>query len=181
MSSTSRAGWSVPKVFTLCALGCAAPRQAAPARPGPSPSPARSAAAASAPGRHAIYVEGFGKGGLFGLGYDYHVHPRVSFGGVVSYYGLRGEHVFAAAPYVGVNLVGVRRHRLFAHFGPLLVHLYTPSPVIEWAGRSESGVAVELTAGYEYRNRVLFRVALMGTAGKGGVAPWAGVSLGWAP
>lgn len=147
-----------------------------------APVPAR-AAAPSVPGRHAVYLEGLGKGGLYGLGYDYHVHPRVAFGGVVSYYELRGEHVFAAAPYVGVNLIGVQRHRWFAHFGPLFMLLYTPSPVAawEWAGRSESGVAVELSTGYEYRNRILLRVALMGTAGKGGVAPWLGISLGWAP
>lgn len=152
----------------------------APPPPPQVPAALARAPRAATPGRHALYLEAFGKGGLWGLGYDYQLHPRVALGGAVSYYVLSGDHVAVLAPYLGARVLGQGRHRWFAHAGPLLMLQRTPSPAPEWAGRSEIGVSAQLSSGYEYRSRVLIRAALMGTVGKGGPLPWAGVSLGWA-
>ncbi len=131
-----------------------------------------------APRRHALYVELFGKGGLWGLGYDYLVRPRFAIGGTVSYFAIDGEHVASISPYATLYLLGTPRHRWFVQGGPQLVHLERPSPVPEWSGTSSTGIGAELSSGYELRTRVLFRAFAMGTVGKGGVAPWIGVSLG---
>jgi hypothetical protein len=53
------------------------------------------------------------------------------------------------------------------------------SSVPEWPGRTAAGVSGALATGYEYRNRILVRAFVMGSAGRGGFAPLAGVSLGW--
>jgi hypothetical protein len=63
--------------------------------------------------------------------------------------------------------------------GPQVIYVQTPSPVPEWPGSSATGLGGELCSGYEYRNHVLVRVFGMATIGKGGFAPWFGVSLGW--
>lgn len=136
--------------------------------------------AAPRPDGHAVYVEGLGRGGLWGLGYDHPLHPRFCIGGVFSYYALAGDHVAVLAPYVGAYLVKRQQHRFFAHLGPQLMFVRTPSPVPEWMGRTAFGVSGALSTGYEYRRGVLLRLALMVTAGQGGVAPWLGASLGWA-
>ena len=128
---------------------------------------------------HAAYVELLGKGALWGAGYDYQPSRWLAFGAAASYFVVRGERVATVSPYVGVYPIGHGRHRLFAHAGPMIVHKETPSPVPEWPGQSETGVAAELSVGYELRARVLFRVCAMGTAGRGGVYPWLGASLGW--
>jgi hypothetical protein len=63
-----------------------------------APSPARAE-------RHALYAEAFGRGGLWGLGYDYQIHPRFAVGGVVSYTPLPGLHLTSLSPYVGARLL----------------------------------------------------------------------------
>jgi len=134
-------------------------------------------AAYEPPRRHAVYVELFGKGGLWGLGYDYALWPRIVLGGTVSYYAINGERVVSVSPYAAIYPIG-ERHRWFVQLGPQLVHLSRMSPVPEWPGQSSTGVSAELSTGYELRTRVLFRAFAMGSLGKGGVAPWLGVSLG---
>lgn len=133
---------------------------------------------ADPPRRHAAYVELLGKGSLWGLGYDYQPSPWLSVGAVGSYYILRGEHITSFSPYAGLYLLGHDRHRLLAQVGPMLVHKDTPAPVPELPGRSDTGVAGELSLGYEYRGPFLFRTFGMVTAGPGGIYPWLGVSLG---
>jgi hypothetical protein len=129
---------------------------------------------------HALYLEVLGKGGLWGLGYDYTLHPRVAVGATASFYVLDAEQVFSLSPYLQAYLLGVsRHHRWFVQVGPQLAHLYTPSPVPEWPGTSATGIGGVLCSGYEYRARILVRVYAMGTVGKGGYAPWMGISLGW--
>lgn len=130
--------------------------------------------------RHAIYAELLGKGGLFGIGYDYQVEPWLAVGTAISYVVLDGQHVGTWSPYFGLYLLGRKRHRLYVHVGPQFVYLRTPSSVPEWPARSSFDLGGELTAGYEYRGPLLVRAALLGVAGKGGVVPWLGLSLGWA-
>jgi hypothetical protein len=130
--------------------------------------------------KHAAYVELFGKGGLWGLGYDYQLHPRLALGGAGSFYVLDGEQVLSLSPYVALYPLGGGRHRWFIQAGPQLVRTHTPSPVPEWDGMSSTGFGAQVSSGYEYRSSVLVRVYAMGAAGEGGVSPWLGVSLGWA-
>lgn len=127
--------------------------------------------------RHAIYVELFGKGGLYGLGYDARLTKRITAGGVVSYYVLGGDRYTTVSPYVSAYLAG-DRHRWFVQLGPQFVRRSTPSPVPEWDGMSESALGGELSTGYEYRNTVLLRLYAMGAIGDRFV-PWVGASLGW--
>jgi hypothetical protein len=135
---------------------------------------------ATVPGRHALYVEGLGKGGLYGVGYDYQIERWLAAGALASYALLDGQHVIVVSPYLGIYVCGGRRHRMLVHGGPQLTYVRTPSPVPEWPGDSSLGLAGELTVGYEYRRGLLARVAGTLVAGRGGLAPWIGASLGWA-
>lgn len=130
--------------------------------------------------RHAIYVEAFGRaGGVAGLGYGYQLARRVGVGAVGSIELLDGQRLYALSPFVTLYPVGGARHRWFVEVGPHLARLVTPSPVPEWSGTSSNGIGGQLTTGYEYRRRVLTRVFAMVEVGRGGVAPWFGVDLGW--
>ena len=128
---------------------------------------------------HAAYVELFGKGGLWGVGYDAQFHEHLAVGAAASFYVIDGQRVFSVSPYLAAYPLGEGRHRWFLHAGPQLVRVSTPSPVPEWDGTSSTGIGGELSSGYEYRHGLLVRVFAMGTIGKGGLAPWLGVSLGW--
>lgn len=130
--------------------------------------------------RHVIYAELLGKGGLFGVGYDYLVEPWLAVGTALSYVVLDGQHVGTWSPYLGVYLLGRKRHHWYVHAGPQFVYLRAPSSVPEWPGRSSFDLGGELTTGYEFRGPLRIRVSLMGVAGKGGFVPWLGLSLGWA-
>ncbi len=84
--------------------------------------------------RHAAYVELLGKGGLWGVGYDYSPWPRLAFGGAASFTSVDGERTLSLSPYVALYPLGDRRHRWFVQAGPQIVHLARPSPVPEWPG-----------------------------------------------
>lgn len=135
-------------------------------------------AKASTERKHAVYLELLGKGGLWGAGYDYAIHRKIAIGGLASFYVADGERVFSFSPYASLYVLGGKRHRWFVQGGPTVVHLQRPSPVPEWPGMSTTGVGAELSSGYELRTRVLFRAFAMGTYGKGGAAPWLGLSIG---
>lgn len=128
---------------------------------------------------HALYLDLLGKGGLWGVGYDYQANKWLGGGVAVSYFVLDGEHVQSMSPYLAAHPFGRGRHRWFVHLGPQLYRVSTPSPVPEWSGTSSMGIGAELTTGWEYRDHLLVRVFGMVTVGEGGVAPWLGVSLGW--
>ncbi|MBS1122671.1 MAG: hypothetical protein H6Q90_4899 [Deltaproteobacteria bacterium] len=134
--------------------------------------------AASAEPRHAVYVDMLGKGGLWGLGYEYEATPRLAFGAVGSYYFAGGDHHLSLSPYVAAYPLVRGHHRLFVQLGPQVVRRVTPSPVPEWGGMTTTRVGAELSSGYEYRNHVLVRVYGMASVGEH-ASPWLGVSLGW--
>jgi hypothetical protein len=129
--------------------------------------------------RHAIYVEALGKGGLWGVGYDHQVTPRLGWGVAASFFIVDTERVTSVSPYLVVNVLGNQRHHWFVHLGPQVVHVAIPSPVPEWDGTSRTGVGGEISTGWEYRNGVVLRLFVMAAGGKGGVSPWLGASLGW--
>lgn len=133
---------------------------------------------ANAERRHSIYVEGLGKGGLWGLGYGYQPARRWALGAVVSAWVLDGQRVFGASPFVTIYPLGTRTHRLFVDVGPQVVHISTPSPVPEWMGTSSTGIGGQMSIGYERRGPLLVRAFAMGAAGENGIAPWIGVDVG---
>ncbi len=134
---------------------------------------------AAAETRNTVYVEMLGKGGLWGAGYDRQITRRFGAGVAASFYVIDHERVSSLSPYVAAYLLGHARHRWFVHAGPQIVHVAIPSPVPEWDGTSTTGLGFEASTGWEYRNRVVIRAFGMAAVGKGGVAPWLGMSFGW--
>lgn len=134
---------------------------------------------AAAPLRRAVYAEALGRGGLYGIGYEQELVPGVVLGAVASYYALRGDHVATLAGYLGGPLLTRGQGSWFLHGGSTVTLLRTPSPVAAWSGRTELGVSATLVSGYERRAPLLVRVYAACSAGVGGFAPWAGLTLGW--
>ena len=99
-------------------------------------------------------------------------------GGLGSFAFLRGDHVYVASGYTGARLRGTR-HVWRTDLGINLVHVRTPSPVPEWDGDSRTGASAVFAAGYEYRGRLRWRAGALLMAGKGGIAPWLAVSVGF--
>ncbi len=150
------------------------------AAPGARAEPARATRRATREPSQAIYAELFGKGGLWGLGYERRLGSHLSIGAVASFYSLDGQRVLSFSPYLGVRIARSGPHSWFADLGPNVVHTWTPSPVPEWDGDSATGVGGGLSSGYEYRARISLRVFAHGAFGKGGVLPWLGGGVGWA-
>lgn len=144
----------------------------------PAPAAVAKATPAVSAARHAVYVELLGKGGLWGVGYEYAFAHRLAVGGVASYYVLGGDRYLTFSPYLAVDPVIRGAHRWFVHLGPQVVRRSTPSPVPEWDGMSSTAFAGELSSGYEYRNGVLLRVYAMAAVGDR-FTPGVGISLGW--
>jgi hypothetical protein len=128
---------------------------------------------------HALYLELLGKGGLGGVGYDLELSARYGAGAAASFYVLDDQRILSFSPYASIRLLGDACHRWFVHAGPQVARVAVRSPVPEWPGTTSTGVGAELSSGWEYRNRVLVRVYAMAAAGRGGVQPWIGVSVGW--
>jgi hypothetical protein len=127
-----------------------------------------------------IYVEAFGKGGLWGLGYDHRLGRRISIGAVGSGQSFEGERYVSLSPYLGLYLARYGRSAWFTDVGAQIAHVWSASPVPEWSGESSTGVGGILSTGYEFRGRILVRLFVHGVFGKGGALPWAGAGFGWA-
>jgi len=144
--------------------------------------PLRSAQCASAAvpsaGAHALYVELLGKGGLWGVGYDYRLWPSVAIGVAASAQGIGGQRSLSLSPYLTAYPLAAQRHNWFVQAGPQVMHLQIRSPVPGWSGVTSTRVGLEVSTGYEYRTQWLFRVYGMVAIGAGGVAPWVGLSVG---
>jgi hypothetical protein len=134
---------------------------------------------AAADRAHAVFVEGFGRGGNWGLGYSNQVRPRFALGAVASASMLDGQQLVSLSPFVTAYPLGGERHRWFVDVGPQLAHLRTPSPVPEWDGTSSTGIGAHAATGYELRAHVLVRVFAMLAVGDDGAAPWFGADIGW--
>ena len=91
------------------------------------------------PGKHLFYAEALGKGGLYGLGYEYSVTPWLGVGGALSYSNIRDEQTFTASPYVHLTMLQGTRNALFTEAGAILAHSRMPSPVMNWDGASDTG------------------------------------------
>jgi hypothetical protein len=129
---------------------------------------------------HAFYVELLGKGGLYTLGYDYAFTDRLAAGAGGSYFVVEGEQVLTVAPYLNIYPFAGRWGSFVVQLGLEFVHEAVPSAVRGWSGTSSSGVAEQVSLGYEYRHGFLFRFLLTGVIGRGGVRPWVGIGVGGA-
>ena len=131
-----------------------------------------------APSRHMVYVELLGKGGLYGIGYEYTIADWLGFGGAGSYSLLRDQHVLTLSPYLHFTIVG-SRHALFSEVGAIFAHTRVASPVMSWDGISDSGGGGYASLGWEYKRRhVVLRTSGAIVAGEGGIAPMLGFSIG---
>ena len=131
---------------------------------------------------HLVYASLLGKGGLWALGYEYRfAGVPLAVGGAASASQLDGQRVLSFSPYVSYTVLERGRHAWFVDGGPQLVHVATPSPVPEWSGTSSTGVGAQVSSGWAHRTDRgwLVRTYALVVAGKGGVAPWLGVDLGW--
>ena len=128
--------------------------------------------------RHAVYIELLGKGGLYGIGYDVQLSSGFGLGITGSAYIVDDQRVLTLSPYLSVHLIAGRRHRWFAHLGPRLSSVALQSNVPQWTPPTKTGAGAQLATGWEYRNRILVRTFVVGVAGRGGIAPWAGTSIG---
>jgi hypothetical protein len=128
---------------------------------------------------HALYVEILGKGGVYTVGYDYALTDSFGVGGGASYLFIDGEHLLTLAPYVNVYPIAGGWGAFVVQTGLLFVHVAVPSTVRGFSGTSSTGLAGQVSAGYELRGAILFRFLLTGTVGSAGFRPWAGIGLGW--
>lgn len=149
-----------------------------------APSRADDAIAESAdpPSRHLVYVELLGKGGLYGIGYEYAIADWLGFGGAASFAELRDQQVITASPYLHFTALAGARHALFGELGAIFAHSRVPSPVMGWDGVSDSGGGGFAALGWEYRRRhVVVRTSGAVAVGEGGIAPMLGVAIGARP
>jgi hypothetical protein len=139
-------------------------------------------ASAEPASRHLVYVELLGKGGLYGVGYEYAIAPWLGFGGAASFAQVRGEQTFTVSPYLHLTALASGRHALFGEVGAILAHARVPSPVMGWDGASDTGGGGFAALGWEYRRRhVVLRTSAAIVAGEGGVAPMLGFAIGARP
>jgi len=78
---------------------------------------------------HALYVELFGKGGLYTLGYDYAFTDRLAVGAGGSYLPVEGEQVLTLAPYLNVYPAVGPWGSFLVQAGLEIVHIAVPSEV----------------------------------------------------
>jgi hypothetical protein len=134
------------------------------------------------PSRHLFYVEALGKGGLYGVGYEYSATPWLSIGGAASFSQIRDAQTFTVSPYLHFTALQGKRHALFAEVGAILAHERVPSPVMDWDGMSDTGGGGFASLGWEYRRgHFVFRMSGGVVAGEGGLAPMLGISIGARP
>lgn len=140
------------------------------------------ATAPEPPSRHLFYAEILGKGGAYGLGYELALAPRFAVGTAISYVVIRGQQIATVAPYVHASVLRFGKHAVFGELGATFVHSHIPSPVPDWDGMSESGAGGFASVGWERATRHLtLRASGSVVAGEGGLAPWAGIAIGFRP
>lgn len=133
-------------------------------------------------GRHLIYGELLGKGGLYGIGYEYAMTSHLSVGGAASFSVIRDQQVTTVSPYLHATLLRGERNALFTEVGAILAHTHVPSPVPGWDGMSDTGSGGFLSLGWERGTRHLVIRASAGVVvGEGGLGPMAGFSIGFRP
>lgn len=132
--------------------------------------------------KHLVYVELLGKGGLYGVGYELTLTPRLSFGTAASFAVVRDQQLLTVAPYVHATLLRGKKNALFGELGAVLVHSRIPSPVDDWDGMTDTGAGGFASLGWERATRhLVLRTSGSIVAGEGGVTPWVGFAIGFRP
>jgi hypothetical protein len=132
--------------------------------------------------RHLIYVELLGKGGAYGVGYEYTLMPWLAFGGAASFAVVTDQQIATVAPYIHATLRRHNQHALFTELGAILAHSRIPSPVSDWKGMSNTGSGGFLSLGYEHASKhFVVRASGSVVAGAGGLGPMVGISIGARP
>jgi hypothetical protein len=135
-----------------------------------------------APPKHLVYIEAFGKGGVYGLGIERAITSRLSIGAAASFFRVRHQDFVTGAPYLHATLLRRGKHALFGELGAVLVYSRIESPVMSWDGASDTGGGGVAGLGWERTGkRVVFRAQGSILAGEGGVAPWGGIAIGFRP
>lgn len=161
----------------LVAIGIAIPLGAA-----ADDSVTETAPVGGSPQKHLVYVEALGKGGIYGVGFERAITPRLALGVVASYSRIRGQDFATGAPYLHATLLRRGRNALFGELGAVLTHSRIISPVMSWDGASDTGGGGVAGLGWERTTRrVIVRAQGSILAGEGGVAPWAGIAIGFKP
>lgn len=159
----------------LAVVACAAPARADDVSASASQAPPRGS-------RHLVYGELLGKGGLYGVGYELAITPRLAIGAAGSFAVVREQQLLTVAPYVHATLVRGDHDALFTELGPVLVHSHIPSPVDDWDGMSDTGGGGFVSLGWERAWRhLVVRTSGSVVAGEGGVSPWLGFAIGVRP
>ncbi|MGN6106902.1 MAG: hypothetical protein ACTHU0_17475 [Kofleriaceae bacterium] len=155
---------------TTCSIASAEPSITATATAKPPPERAH---------KQLVYGELLGRGGPYGIGWEYAITQRLALGAVGSFAVVRDQQLFTIAPYIHATLLGGKRHALFGELGFALVHSRLPSPVPEWEGMNESGAGGQATLGWQLSfGRFLGRLYAGAAVGQGGVAPFGGMLAG---
>lgn len=137
---------------------------------------------ASEPSRQLVYLEAFGKGGLYGIGYEHALAPWLAIGGAGSWSALRGQHVLTIAPYAHATIVGNDHHALFGELGAIGARSSIASTVPDWNGMITYGAAGFGNVGYELTwHRKVVRASTGVAVGRGGAQPMFGIAIGARP
>jgi hypothetical protein len=140
------------------------------------------AATIDTPSRHLVYFELLGKGGEYGIGYEYRLMPWLAVGAAASFAVLGDQQIATVAPYVHVTVLRYNHHALYTELGAILAHTRIPSPVSDWKGMSDTGSGGFLSLGYEHTSKhVVIRASASVVAGEGGLGPMVGLSIGARP
>lgn len=132
--------------------------------------------------RHLVYVEALGKGGLYGVGYEYAMTHRLAVGGAGSFSVISDQQVLTLAPYLHASMLEGTRHSMFGEVGAILAHSHVPSPVMAWDGASNTGTGGFASLGWQYsRGHFVLRGSGSIVVGQGGVGPMIGLALGARP
>ena len=139
-------------------------------------------ATADPPSQHLFYVELLGKGGMYGVGYEYAINRWLGVCGAASFTAHRDQQVYTASPYLHFTVLAGTRHALFSEVGAIFAHSRIPSPVMDWDGVTDSGGGGFASLGWEYKRRhLVLRTSGSIVAGEGGVAPMLGFAIGARP
>jgi hypothetical protein len=134
------------------------------------------------PRRHLVYAELLGKGGVYGIGYEYTLMPWLAVGAAGSYVVVEDQQLLTLAPYLHAPLLGRGRHRMYTELGAIVAQRRIPSPVPDWNGTVRTGSGGFLSLGYEHASsRVVIRASGSVVAGDGGLGPMVGFSIGARP
>lgn len=132
------------------------------------------------PRLHQAYAEVGGRGGLYGLGLERYLAPRVHLGITAAGHRITDETTWVVSPYLGLTPASRGHHALFVDVGPRWVRKRMVSTLANWQSPAITTISAAASAGYRYENRIVLRAFAMVDVGPAGSSPWLGTSMGFA-